>query len=418
MPDPYIIKVVYPGLGLEYPTDPQQVGDEPLLEENDLYEKWQELEDLLKGFGYDHPKDFKIEETGVSDIPEFAVEVEDKDVAHKLLVDIQQHDESLVPEDPAWFDYEHWETLAMDRDSSYLENHDNAYPWSMDAFTEKEGQATDFAMEQSELIRAIEGYRPRLGNLKEWVQAVKKSTTWAHLKTIWDALWGEKEEVSKPEKTHEYQEFLTLEEGGDDAPLELAKKCAKRGIDTGDRVTLPTGEEADVKAVSGQLAYCAPVGESAGGSWHSLNSLTVAKKVVRIAQRKEVQASESTTVHFEDVAFDVAVASTPEEQARGLEVVSSLQENEGMIFPYSSPSHVTFHMGRVTFPIDILFIQDSTLGLKVAKVIHNAQPKSLDHWSCDRTSVVLELNGGTCKKHGIKFGSLCKIENSKLSIKE
>ena len=84
-------------------------------------------------------------------------------------------------------------------------------------------QALDFAGEQNELIRALQAWEPKLPNLKEWIQAVKQSSTWNHLKEIWDALWKTKEDTKGPEKTHEYREFVEFEDTGEE-PLELAAK--------------------------------------------------------------------------------------------------------------------------------------------------------------------------------------------------
>jgi len=159
-------------------------------------------------------------------------------------------------------------------------------------------------------------------------------------------------------------------------------------IEKGMEVILPNGERGIVQATSSIYAYV-------DGSWWPVRNLSFLPKVTK-------------RVKVNDHNFRVTVASTAWQKARGLEVVSSLAEDEGMWFPFGG-DHVTFHMGSVGFPIDILFIKDNILGLKVAKIIHNAQPGAREHWSCDRVRGVLEIPGGSCKALGIKLNSSVEV---------
>ena len=93
----------------------------------------------------------------------------------------------------------------------------------------------------------------------------------------------------------------------------------------------------------------------------------------------------------------------------GLEIVSSLDKDEGMLFPFEPADHVTFHMGKVKFPIDIVFLTDYFDELKVAKIIHNAQPGALESWSHGKTAYVLEVPGGSCKEHNININDAYEI---------
>ena len=105
--------------------------------------------------------------------------------------------------------------------------------------------------------------------------------------------------------------------------------------------------------------------------------------------------------------FYVAVAVTPAQKAAGLEVVDRLSHEFGMLFPFDEGSDVTFHMGRVKFPIDIMFLVEDENAMKVGSIIHDAIPGSLDHWSHSNTCAVLEVCGGLCNKLGIKSGDVC-----------
>ena len=130
---------------------------------------------------------------------------------------------------------------------------------------------------------------------------------------------------------------------------------------------------------------------------------------MRQLQRTFADSRFATCVAFNGVSFKACVAFSNIDKAKGLEVFSSLDADTGMLFPFDNADHVSFHMGSVAFPIDILFLMDTALGLKVAKIVHNAQPGADDIWSCNDTSHVLEVSGGSCKKYNIKLGDICVI---------
>ena len=145
----------------------------------------------------------------------------------------------------------------------------------------------------------------------------------------------------------------------------------------------------------------------------SLEHLNIIEK----AKDKDVETNylpswkkmEKGKVLFAGKQFNVAIAKTQEDLSSGLEVVSKLEKDEGMLFPFVPKDHVTFHMGKVKFPIDILFLLDEFVGFKVAKIIHNAQPGALETWSYGKTAYVLEVPGGSCKKHNININDAYEV---------
>lgn len=104
--------------------------------------------------------------------------------------------------------------------------------------------------------------------------------------------------------------------------------------------------------------------------------------------------------------FFLEIAKSDEEKKAGLEKYEKIDDQEGLLFSWDKPSDVTFHMGKVKFPIDILFLNED---LKIAKIIHNAQPGTFDLWSNNNTKYVLEINGGLCKKYNIALNSTCEL---------
>ncbi len=68
--------------------------------------------------------------------------------------------------------------------------------------------------------------------------------------------------------------------------------------------------------------------------------------------------------------FSVAVAETKEERERGLMHISTMAQNEGMLFVFEKPGKHAFWMKNTWIPLDIIFLDDQK---KVVSVSH-AQP--------------------------------------------
>jgi uncharacterized membrane protein (UPF0127 family) len=107
--------------------------------------------------------------------------------------------------------------------------------------------------------------------------------------------------------------------------------------------------------------------------------------------------------------FTAHIADTDAQKIAGLEVATEIQDNEGMLFPFEAADHITFHMGAVKFPLDIIFLLEDAEGLRINKIIHDVQPGDNQHYSDNNVSAVLELKGGICKRLGIKRGDLCEL---------
>jgi uncharacterized membrane protein (UPF0127 family) len=131
---------------------------------------------------------------------------------------------------------------------------------------------------------------------------------------------------------------------------------------------------------------------------------------IRAKAKEEYTSKLKKKIKFDtDAVYTVDVAETPAQKAAGLEVFDELPAGCGLLFPFEKVDHVTFHMGRVKFPIDILFFMKDDLGFKVAKIVHEALPGTLDIWSNPHTACVLELPGGTCRKDRIRVNTYCHL---------
>ena len=101
----------------------------------------------------------------------------------------------------------------------------------------------------------------------------------------------------------------------------------------------------------------------------------------------------------ESASFLCDIADSSEKKRDGLQVYARLKKHCGLLFPYSRPTDVMFHMGSVSYPIDIIFV-DKNFNIK--KISKNVPPGSAEVFSCAGVSNVLEVAGGTCDLLGIK----------------
>lgn len=104
------------------------------------------------------------------------------------------------------------------------------------------------------------------------------------------------------------------------------------------------------------------------------------------------------------------VADTPELQVIGLQQTDRLAPYEGMCFPQAEVRNVSFHMGAVQFPIDLIYVDSAG---RISKIMDNVEPSTAGVWSHPRVSLVLETNGGFCRSHGIEIGSTVEESTQK-----
>lgn len=100
--------------------------------------------------------------------------------------------------------------------------------------------------------------------------------------------------------------------------------------------------------------------------------------------------------------FTVEVATTPGQMEQGLMFRRSLAPEAGMIFDYSAPSMASMWMKNTLIPLDMLFVDAQG---RVINIHERAIPGSLEPISAAAPArAVIELNGGTAARLGIKPG--------------
>lgn len=103
-----------------------------------------------------------------------------------------------------------------------------------------------------------------------------------------------------------------------------------------------------------------------------------------------------------DHTYQVEIAETLQEKARGLMFRRSLPQDQGMIFVYDTPRVMTMWMRNTYIPLDMVFIAENGT---VLNIVAETEPFSTDIISSSgKALAVLEINGGAAARIGLKPG--------------
>lgn len=102
--------------------------------------------------------------------------------------------------------------------------------------------------------------------------------------------------------------------------------------------------------------------------------------------------------------FTVELADDDQEREIGLMHRGQMAADHGMLFDFTTPRRVGFWMRNTFIPLDMLFVKSDG---EIVSIIENVKPHSETPVGPDRpVRAVLELNGGTVKKLGLKVGDV------------
>ena len=110
-----------------------------------------------------------------------------------------------------------------------------------------------------------------------------------------------------------------------------------------------------------------------------------------------------TNIHIGNKEYKVQEAHTEEEKEKGLQGVSSLPEDQGMLFFFEEPQEVSMWMKDTLIPLDIIFINEDNEVVKVAQ----GEPNDETPIIAQDTLYVLEVN----KNSGVKEGDELEIQD-------
>jgi len=95
-------------------------------------------------------------------------------------------------------------------------------------------------------------------------------------------------------------------------------------------------------------------------------------------------------------------AATAEARAQGLMFVSSLADDEAMIFVYDAPQVVRMWMKNTYQPLDMLFVDERGCIVNIAERTTPLSLASIE--SAAPVVLVVELKGGVAATHGARTG--------------
>ena len=128
--------------------------------------------------------------------------------------------------------------------------------------------------------------------------------------------------------------------------------------------------------------------------WGSAAGLAGGPAVERLAIKT------ATAIH----EFDVELAVTADQQRKGLMYRRQMAPDAGMLFLYDNGSQVTMWMSNTYIPLDMLFIAADG---RITHIVERTVPLSTELiGSNGPVRGVLELNGGTASRLGIKVGDM------------
>lgn len=112
--------------------------------------------------------------------------------------------------------------------------------------------------------------------------------------------------------------------------------------------------------------------------------------------------------------YTVKVAKTGDEKEQGLQGVTELPENEGMLFEFDEPDEVSFWMKDTLIPLDIIFIDDD---LNVISV-NQGNPESEEFITEKNVTFVLEVNqnSGIKPNDELEFSPNSKMNKEKMLV--
>lgn len=113
-----------------------------------------------------------------------------------------------------------------------------------------------------------------------------------------------------------------------------------------------------------------------------------------------------------DLEIELEVATTPEEQSRGLmfREAESLPDNRGMIFPFSPPRRVSFWMKNVPISLDMVFIYEGEI-IDIANNVPSCSAEPCPTYGPDQwVDHVIELRGGRAEAMGLAVGDRLELE--------
>ncbi len=116
---------------------------------------------------------------------------------------------------------------------------------------------------------------------------------------------------------------------------------------------------------------------------------------------------ESGRLRIKDVTYNVFIAHTDASRSKGLSGITSMDQNEGVLFIFDAPTDAKFWMKDMTFALDFVYIRDG----KIVDLRENVSPDTYPELITARAPFthVIELNAGQIKQWKFAVGGAVKL---------
>ncbi|MBI4146975.1 DUF192 domain-containing protein [Candidatus Woesearchaeota archaeon] len=119
-------------------------------------------------------------------------------------------------------------------------------------------------------------------------------------------------------------------------------------------------------------------------------------------------ACSGSKVVFDGASFDVELARTADEKAKGLMFRESLHDYQGMLFVFDGEQQRSFWMKNTLISLDMIFISENGTVVDVQTAVPcKSDPCRL--YVSPPARYVLEVNAGLAGKNSVGVGSQAKI---------
>lgn len=109
-------------------------------------------------------------------------------------------------------------------------------------------------------------------------------------------------------------------------------------------------------------------------------------------------------VEVDGQRIDLEVATTPEQQMKGLQFRESLPSDRGMLFPVEPPQPISLWMRNVSFPLDMIFLHEGIV-IEIAQQVPPCDRSPCPLYGPDEAvDAVVEVAGGTADQLGLEEG--------------
>jgi uncharacterized membrane protein (UPF0127 family) len=115
----------------------------------------------------------------------------------------------------------------------------------------------------------------------------------------------------------------------------------------------------------------------------------------------------SNKIRISGVVLSVELATTPDQQAKGLSGRDSLPPDHGMLFVFNTDDYWSFWMNGMRFPLDILWFNSNKQAVFYEQDLQPCGPDGCPAFSPTSKAIyVLEVNAGFMAAHNVSLGDM------------